>query len=69
MIEAGKGTNIYQAVKEAKEILATRYQYAYDILRFNEIDIAISANSLDEDIVTIYSLKSQIRRLKAGYTD
>ena len=57
------GFSIYTAVQYAKEqAISTRHNYVTFV--FNDIELAVSGESLEEDICTIYQLKSKIRRLE-----
>jgi hypothetical protein len=61
-IEAEKGDSIYTAARKAimhAKINSTEVRFV-----FNEIEIIVSPLSFDIDIVTIYDLKCNVRRLK-----
>lgn len=60
-IEASKGSNIYDSIRTAKTSLREN-GFRGGILVFNEIELMISANSLDEDIATIYFLKHKLNK-------
>jgi molybdenum cofactor biosynthesis enzyme len=61
-IEAEKGDSICAAARKA--IMQAKNHSAEVRLTFNEIELTVSPLSFDIDIATIYSLKSEIRRLK-----
>jgi ribosomal protein S5 len=61
-LEAEKGQSVYSAIQGA--IKAAKKQGMEVKLAFNEIELTINPLSYDIDIATIYSLKSEIRRLK-----
>lgn len=60
-IETQKGSNIYDSIRTAKTSL--RENGLIDgILVFNDIELMVSANSLNEDIATIYFLKHKLNK-------
>lgn len=63
MYEPGKGVNFRQAVRDLKQILTDSNQ-DYKMLKFNDIIITVSKDSNEDDIVVIYDLKHELRRLK-----
>lgn len=62
------GMNIYRATIEAILYCHQNNINNTDFL-FNDIRLCVQHDSNAVDIVEIYSLRSEIRRLKAGYKD
>jgi len=64
-IEVPKGMSIYTAVQYAKQkCIETRHNYV--TYTFNDIELCVAADSLEEDICVIYQLECRIRRLEQG---
>lgn len=66
--EVKPGMMIHVAVKEAIEYCKARNVANTDFL-FNDIRLCVQHDSNAIDIVEIYFLRCEIRRLKAGYKD
>jgi hypothetical protein len=67
MMYAEAGDNIYSAIRKVQSSLLSGEDY--QDLSFNDISIRVAKNSNINDLTTIYNLKHQILRLKAGYKD
>ena len=67
MIHSQPGDNIFSAISKVKSVLV--HDEDYEDLVFNDITIRVAKNSNINDLTTIYNLKHQISRLKAGYKD
>ena len=61
-----KGHNFVSACRELQGMLG---KGEYRIMQFNDHLITVSQDSNIDDLATIYNLKHQIARLKAGYQD
>ena len=61
IIEAPKGSNIYSAIRETKDKMK-ELNLSESTLVFNDIYITVSSDSNDSDLVTIYSLRQELRR-------
>lgn len=63
IIEVSKGSNIYSAIEEAQKEFLRAGNYKEGKLRFNGILVPFSVDSNITDIVIIYNLMSELRRL------
>lgn len=61
------GMNVYQAIDKVKQLTLIE-QKAIDFI-FNEIRLTVRPSSNINDIVFIYFLEHEIRRLELGYND
>lgn len=63
IIEAPKGENVYGAARYA--IAEAKRLGSYTRFRFNDIEIDAHPDSRAEDLVSIYGLHCEVKRLKS----
>jgi len=60
-----KGINFRQAVRDLQAKLYNENTH-YESIKFNDIVVTVSVDSLVDDIAVIYDLKHKIRQLEAA---
>lgn len=62
-IDIGKGLSVAAAIDQAKGV-ANRTNHNYVSFTFNDIDLTVYNDSNIMDVVHIYTLECEVRRLK-----